>query len=34
MKWQFTIKSAWIITLIFGGGNLFVLYYVRAFLQF
>jgi len=34
MKWQFTIKSAWIVTLIFGGGNLFVLYYVRAFLQF
>ena len=33
MKWQFTIKSAWIVTLIFGGGNLFVLYYVRAFLQ-
>ena len=34
MKWQFTIKSAWIVTLIFGGGNLFVLYYVRAFLQY
>jgi len=34
MKWQFTIKSAWIATLIFGGGNLFVLYYVRAFLQY
>ena len=34
MKWQFTIKSAWIVTLIFGGGNLFVLYYVRGFLQF
>jgi formate hydrogenlyase subunit 4 len=33
MKWQFTIKSAWIVTLIFGGGNLFVLYYVRTFLQ-
>jgi len=32
MKWQFTIKSAWIVTLIFGGGNLFVLYYVRVFL--
>ena len=33
MKWQFTIKSAWLVTLIFGGGNLFVLYYVRMFLQ-
>ena len=32
MKWQFTIKSAWIVTLIFGGGNLFVLYYVRQIL--
>jgi len=34
MKWQFTIKSAWIVTLIFGGGNLFVLYYLRAFLNY
>jgi formate hydrogenlyase subunit 4 len=34
MKWQFTLKSAWIVTLIFGGGNLFVLYYARAFMQF
>ena len=34
MKWQFTIKSAWIVTLIFGGGNLFVLYYVGSILQF
>ena len=33
MKWQFTIKSAWIVTLVFGGGNLFILYYLRAFLQ-
>ena len=33
MKWQFTIKSAWIVTLIFGGGNLFVLYYVRSILM-
>jgi formate hydrogenlyase subunit 4 len=33
MKWQFTIKSAWLVTLIFGGGNLFVLYYLRVFLQ-
>ncbi|MCL2492671.1 MAG: NADH-quinone oxidoreductase subunit H [Clostridiales bacterium] len=32
MKWQFTLKSAWIITLIFGGGNLFVLYYLRGYL--
>ena len=32
MKWQFTIKSSWIVTLIFGGGNLFVLYYLRFFL--
>ena len=29
MKWQFTLKSAWLVTLIFGGGNLFVLYYLR-----
>jgi len=29
MKWQFTLKSAWIVTLIFGGGNLFVLYYIQ-----
>jgi len=34
MKWQFTIKSAWIVTLIFGGGNLFILYYVRLFLMY
>ena len=32
MKWQFTIKSAWIITLIFGGGNLIVLHYMRLFM--
>ncbi|GHU65587.1 ech hydrogenase subunit EchB [Clostridia bacterium] len=32
MKWQFTIKSAWIVTLIFGGGNLFVLYYLQPIL--
>ena len=32
MKWQFTIKSAWIVTFIFGGGNLFVLYYLRQLL--
>jgi len=29
MKWQFTIKSSWMVTLIFGGGNLVVLYYLR-----
>jgi formate hydrogenlyase subunit 4 len=31
MKWQFTIKSAWIATIIFGGGNLLFLYYLRVF---
>ena len=33
MKWQFTIKSSWIVTLIFGGGNLILLYYLRLFVQ-
>ncbi|MCL2111607.1 MAG: NADH-quinone oxidoreductase subunit H [Clostridiales bacterium] len=33
MKWQFTLKSAWMVTLVFGGGNLFVLYYLRAVFQ-
>jgi len=33
MKWQFTIKSAWLVTLIFGGGNLFILYYLREIVQ-
>ena len=28
MKWKFTLKSAWLVTLIFGGGNLFILYYL------
>ncbi|MDR3304797.1 MAG: NADH-quinone oxidoreductase subunit H [Clostridiales Family XIII bacterium] len=32
MKWQFTLKSAWIMTLIFGGANIFVLYYLRGYL--
>jgi formate hydrogenlyase subunit 4 len=31
MKWQFTLKSAWIVTLIFGGGNICVLYYLRLY---
>jgi len=34
MKWQFTLKASWIVTLIFGGGNLFVLYYVQSILQY
>ena len=28
MKWKFTLKSAWLVTLIFGGGNVFILYYL------
>jgi ech hydrogenase subunit B len=30
MRWQFTLKSAWIVTIIFGGANLLVLYYLHA----
>jgi formate hydrogenlyase subunit 4 len=27
MKWQFTLKASWLVTLIFGGVNLMLLYY-------
>jgi formate hydrogenlyase subunit 4 len=30
MKWQFTLKSSWIVTIIFGGANLVLLYYLRG----
>jgi formate hydrogenlyase subunit 4 len=30
MRWQFTLKSAWVVTIIFGGANLLVLYYLHA----
>ncbi|MDR2486907.1 MAG: NADH-quinone oxidoreductase subunit H [Clostridiales Family XIII bacterium] len=29
MKWQFTLKSSWFMTLVFGGANLMLLYYLR-----
>jgi len=29
MKWQFTLKSSWLVTIIFGGANLMLLYYLR-----
>jgi formate hydrogenlyase subunit 4 len=32
MKWQFTLKSAWIVTVVFGGANIFVLYYLRTYI--
>lgn len=28
IKWELMLKSAWMVTIIVGGGNLFVLYYV------
>ncbi|MDR0854194.1 MAG: NADH-quinone oxidoreductase subunit H [Clostridiales Family XIII bacterium] len=31
MKWQFAFKSGWIMTIIFGGVNLIVLYYLKLF---
>jgi formate hydrogenlyase subunit 4 len=31
MKWQFALKSGWIMTIIFGGINLIVLYYLKLF---
>jgi formate hydrogenlyase subunit 4 len=33
MKWQFTLKSSWLVTLIFGGGNLLILYFFITFMQ-
>jgi ech hydrogenase subunit B len=32
MKWQFALKSSWLVTLIFGGVNLLVLYYMRSYI--
>lgn len=29
VKWQFTLKSSWIVTLLFGGINLFILYILK-----
>jgi formate hydrogenlyase subunit 4 len=29
MKWQFTLKSSWIMTIIFGGVNLLLLYFLQ-----
>lgn len=31
MKWQFVLKSSWIVTIIFGGVNLIILYFLIAF---
>ncbi len=31
MKWQFAFKSSWIMTIIFGGVNLVLLYFLAAF---
>jgi formate hydrogenlyase subunit 4 len=31
MKWQFALKSSWIMTVIFGGVNLLVLYFLVSF---
>jgi formate hydrogenlyase subunit 4 len=31
MKWQFTLKSGWFMTIIFGGVNLMLLYFFNAF---
>jgi formate hydrogenlyase subunit 4 len=31
MKWQFTLKSSWFMTIIFGGVNLLLLYFFNAF---
>jgi formate hydrogenlyase subunit 4 len=31
MKWQFTLKSSWFMTIIFGGVNLMLLYFFRMF---
>ncbi|MDR0817198.1 MAG: NADH-quinone oxidoreductase subunit H [Clostridiales Family XIII bacterium] len=32
MKWQFTLKASWLVTIVFGGVNLMLLYYLRNFL--
>jgi formate hydrogenlyase subunit 4 len=31
MKWQFALKSGWIMTIIFGGGNLLLLYFLQGY---
>jgi formate hydrogenlyase subunit 4 len=31
MKWQFTLKSSWIMTIVFGGVNILLLYFLRVF---
>lgn len=31
MKWQFTLKSSWFMTLVFGGVNLTILYFLVGF---
>ena len=33
MKWQFTLKSSWIMTIIFGGANLLVFYFYDYFIK-
>jgi formate hydrogenlyase subunit 4 len=30
MKWQFTLKASWIVTIIFGGVNVLMLYFLKA----
>jgi formate hydrogenlyase subunit 4 len=30
MKWQFALKSSWLVTITFGGANLMLLYYLRG----
>ncbi|MDR1067930.1 MAG: NADH-quinone oxidoreductase subunit H [Clostridiales Family XIII bacterium] len=31
MKWQFTLKSSWLVTIVFGGVNILLLYFLRVF---
>jgi ech hydrogenase subunit B len=30
MKWQFTLKSSWLVTVVFGGVNVLLLYFLKA----
>jgi formate hydrogenlyase subunit 4 len=30
MKWQFALKSSWLVTITFGGANLILLYYLKG----
>jgi formate hydrogenlyase subunit 4 len=32
MKWQFALKSSWLVTITFGAANLILLYYMKALL--